>query len=192
MIEALILTAMTGTGDVWFTPRPDGDQYWVQGQHTSIACCYEFHVSPEQAEHVVSYDNCGPFDWWDGEGLSWIIYAPCDDEGIASGSYPLGEMEDDYDGPMGLLSFDEATDFEPVQHCTGNNPAAFWFSGSTPALPMDGSHWITCPGDYDGDGVVGNLDVMWVLAYWDRPVFPDGYTVEDYLAVLAYWGLCTE
>ena len=49
MLEMILLCAVSGTGDVWFTPRPGNEEWWVQGQLTSVACCYQFSLPPEQA-----------------------------------------------------------------------------------------------------------------------------------------------
>ena len=200
MIETAILcAALAGTGDVWFTPRPNGDQWWCQGAHTSIACCYQFTLPPEQAEHVESFINCGLFAWWNGEGLSWKVIpdghpSECDGWGFATGSYPLGEMEETYDGPMGLLTFDEPTALEPA-HAPCQQPwvpPAFWFDGEIPATPMVGSWHLTCAGDYDGNCTVNVGDWLYVLAFWGCEDFPNGYTVLDSMAVLANWGLSCE
>jgi hypothetical protein len=147
----------------------------------SVACCYQFTLPPRQAEHVIDYVNVGPFEWWNGQGLSWIVNA--EGWGTASGSYPLGQMQDTFEGPMGIISFDEPTVLRPEPHPSHpTSPAAFWFDGVVPAMPMPGAWWVTCPGDYNGDSSVNVQHLLWVLAYWDHP-----YDTRDYLSVLAFW-----
>ena len=54
----------------------------------------------------------------------------------------------------------------------------------------------TCFGDTDGDGEVGILDFLGLLAAWgtddpDYDIVPDGNVgIEDFLALLAAWGPC--
>ena len=65
------------------------------------------------------------------------------------------------------------------------------------ALVVTGGTRVDCPADINGDGVVGILDFLQVLAEWDQPGGPadvnsDGVVdILDFLIVLAEWGPCS-
>ena len=65
------------------------------------------------------------------------------------------------------------------------------------ALVVTGGTRVDGPADINGDGVVGILDFLQVLAEWDQPGGPadvnsDGVVdILDFLLVLAEWGPCS-
>ena len=184
---------------VVFTPYGDG--YVMTLQHSTTVCCVESYVATPDS-----------FDWWyypqvPGAMPLFVpgyrvldlppdhaLYPECDEQGQQYASYPLGDMEDAYSGPLGDWEGPRPVDLGHNDGCvTGsNNDDLIVWSGLTPSTPVEVTIVFTCAGDFDGDGTVGTLDVLKVLEYWDDPDDPDdwGFGNTHFLAIVGNWGDC--
>ena len=179
----------------WFVyTEVGGPGYMTLIMHTTRVCCYEVYVDEESAGDY-GYVGWEPMDFFEGEDMSYRIldvppdhpWYDCNGQGQAIGSYPLGEMHDAYTGPLGKFDGTGPLILESRQDCLDFiEEQVYVWSGLEPAILVPLEYWFTCPGDWNGDGTVSNLDVLYLLARWDP------FSVGHFLETIANWGDCPE
>jgi len=156
---------------IWFVPA--GDTYLMHLSHTTTVCCGEAYVDPGSAD-LWDFEGLPPMDFFNG--MDYRIMN--DGSGQAIWSYPLGQMFDAYDGPVGRWTGTPPLDFI--------DPSPFVWSGITPNTPVDTEWWFTCAGDFNGDGTVNVQDYLYILAHWGAP-----YNTSHFLDIIGNWGPCS-
>jgi hypothetical protein len=116
-------------------------------------------------------------------------------DGSGPATVPPGEYR------LATLTFDACVNVTPAGNCCGGvgpPTAFFWIGEGVYIIPAWDDVMMTClcPADLDGDGSVGVLDLLAVLAAWgtDPAGPPDfdggGVGITDLLTLLANWGPC--
>ena len=134
-------------------------------------------------------------------GQGWVHYdftIPSDDTSAVPAGWSGGWSGDLENFRPGVDWNDVITSVDRVE-IVWLHPAFFaifaqWDSGMDNIAITTGDN--PCPADTDGDGVVGIVDLLGLLAAWgtDDPIYdivPDGDVgILDFLALLAAWGPC--
>lgn len=135
-------------GTIHFEPNFDNTEWKVYGSHEAIACCYEFYLPPDIADKIIGYEVVAPLDLF--QDMSYRVMdvpnhpeLPINGYGQAIGSYPLGEMQESFDGLLGTLYASEPIDLRIEDYDeTDMYPGIFWFDGSIPNYPRETTYWI--------------------------------------------------
>ncbi|MHC4590860.1 MAG: hypothetical protein ACYTAQ_16435 [Planctomycetota bacterium] len=201
--------------EIWVAePGVAGGSVWVGGDHDPGGPGCGMHNMTDR----------GPQLKWNDDGTLNVFQLNIDDCWVVLEleSYPVGAwqrvrleinlVDDDYDlwwarrgDPMVQLGADllyrastgalDHLDRFTVARFTESGPCANWGSANS---YLDNVTISVCPHDLDGDGIVGVVDFLSLLAAWGPCPLPcvedvneDGEVgVTDFLNMLAEWGQC--